>query len=165
MGHQPPLWATCSRDVHFDGPPLEALQHVCVSPVLRTPHLDAVLQVMFHQCRVEGQDHLPWPAGHASFDAAQDMVSVLGCEDTVLPYVQLPSTSTPKPFSILMSLSLDCLNPVQDLALGFVEPHDTSASITIQNLYPMNERILIQNSHFRKKYNPYPQGRKSGKLS
>jgi len=37
---------------HFCGPLLDVLKQVCVSPVLRTPHLDAVLQVRPHQCRV-----------------------------------------------------------------------------------------------------------------
>jgi len=35
-----------------------------------------------HQFRAEGQDHVPHPAGHASFGAAQDMVDFLGCEGT-----------------------------------------------------------------------------------
>jgi len=33
---------------HFCGPPLDALQQLHVSPVLRTPHLDAALQVRSH---------------------------------------------------------------------------------------------------------------------
>jgi len=33
-----------------------------------------------HQSRVDGQNHLPQPAGHASFDASQDMVGLLGCK-------------------------------------------------------------------------------------
>ena len=33
---------------HFCGPPLDALQQLHVSPVLRTPHLNAVLQVRPH---------------------------------------------------------------------------------------------------------------------
>jgi len=64
-------------------------QQICVSPVLRTPHLDTVLQVMPHQLRVDGQDHLHHSAGHTSFDAAQDMVGFLGCEGTLLAHVQL----------------------------------------------------------------------------
>jgi len=62
-------------------PTLDALH---VSPVLRTPYLDTVLQVSPHQCCAERQDHLPRPAGHTSFDAAQDMVGFLICEGTVL---------------------------------------------------------------------------------
>ena len=60
---------------HFCGPPLDALQQVCVSPVLRIPHLDTVLQVRCHQHRAQGQDHLPHPAA-----AAQDTVGFLGQE-------------------------------------------------------------------------------------
>ena len=66
------------------------LQEFYVSPVLRTLHLDAGLQVRSHQCRVEGQDHLPQLAGHTSSDAAQDTVGLLGCEGTLLTHVQLP---------------------------------------------------------------------------
>ena len=59
--------------VHFCVPPLDTLQQVHVSPVPRAPKLDAVLQVRSLQCRAEEQDHIPHPAGHAAFDAAQDM--------------------------------------------------------------------------------------------
>jgi len=73
---------------HFCGLSLGTLQKVCVFPVLSTSHLHAVLQVRSHQCRLEGQDHLPQPAGHVSFDAAQDAVSFLGYDGTVLAHVQ-----------------------------------------------------------------------------
>ena len=53
-----------------------------------TPHLDTVLQVRSHQHRAEGQDHLPHPASHTSFDAVQDTVGFLGCEGTSLAHVQ-----------------------------------------------------------------------------
>ncbi|KAF1457511.1 Kelch-like protein 1, partial [Spheniscus mendiculus] len=42
-----------------------------------------------HQSRVEGQNHLPRPAGHASLDAAQDTIGLLGRERTLLAHVQL----------------------------------------------------------------------------
>jgi len=58
----------------------------CEDPV-KIAHLDAVFQVKSHQHRVEGQDHLPQPAGHSSFDAAQDTVGFLGCEGTSLAHV------------------------------------------------------------------------------
>jgi len=45
---------------HFCGPPLDALQQLHVSPVLRTPRLDAVLQVRPHQHRAEGPSPC-WP--------------------------------------------------------------------------------------------------------
>ena len=49
----------------FCGPPLDTLQQDLVSPVLRTPHLDTVLQVRPHQHRVEVQDHLCQHASHS----------------------------------------------------------------------------------------------------
>jgi len=42
-----------------------------------------------HQSRVEGQNPLPRPAGHASLDAAQDMVGLLGCEHTLVGHPEL----------------------------------------------------------------------------
>jgi len=76
---------------YFCGPTMGALQQLHVTPVLRTPHLDAVLQVSPHS-RVEGQDRLPRPADHTAFDAGQDTGGFLGCEGTLLAHVQLPST-------------------------------------------------------------------------
>ena len=73
---------------HFCGPPLDVFQQVHVSLVLRTLHLDTVLQVRPHQHRVEGQDHLPHSAGHSSLDAAQDRVDFLGCD--IIDMGQLP---------------------------------------------------------------------------
>ncbi|KAK4822945.1 hypothetical protein QYF61_023445 [Mycteria americana] len=127
---------------HFCGPPLDLLQQVHVFPVLRAPELDAVLQVGSHQSRVEGQNHLPRPAGHASFDAAQDTVGLLGCEHTVLAHVQLFTHQYPQ-----VLLSRAALNPlipqpvlipgvaltqVQDLALGLVEPHEVHTGPLLQ---------------------------------
>ncbi|KAK4818926.1 hypothetical protein QYF61_022103 [Mycteria americana] len=74
---------------HFRGPPLGPLQQVHVILVLKAPELDTVLQTGSHQSRVEWQNHLPRPAGHTSFDAAQDTVGLLGCEHTLLAHVQL----------------------------------------------------------------------------
>jgi len=57
--------------------------------MLRAPELDAGLQVGSHESGVKGQNHLPRPAGHASSDAAQNAVGLLGCERTLLGHVQL----------------------------------------------------------------------------
>jgi len=67
--------------------PLGLLQQIHVFPVLRAPELDAGLQVGSHQSGVEGQNHLPRPAGHTAFDAAQDTIHVLGCKRTLLAYI------------------------------------------------------------------------------
>ena len=57
--------------------------------MLRAPELDVDLQVGSHQRGVAGQNHLPQPAGHTSFDAAQDTVAFLGCESTLPVHVEL----------------------------------------------------------------------------
>jgi len=80
---------------HLCGLSLDILQQVHASPVLRTSQLDAVLQVRPHQHRVEGQDHLPHPAGHASFDAAQDTVTFWAVRAHCWLIFSFPSTSTP----------------------------------------------------------------------
>ena len=49
--------------------------------MLGAPELDTALQVWSHQSRGEGQNHLPRPAGHASFDAAQDAVGFLEAKE------------------------------------------------------------------------------------
>ena len=41
-----------------------------------------------HRSRVEGPNHLPRPAGHTAFDAAQDTVGFPGCKHTLLTHVQ-----------------------------------------------------------------------------
>ena len=70
-------------------PPLSLLQQVHVLLVLKAPELDAGLQVRSHHSRAEGKNPLPHPAGHTSFDAAQDMVVLLSCECTLPGHVEL----------------------------------------------------------------------------
>ena len=79
-------------------------------------------------------DHLPQPTNHGFFDAALDTVGFLGCEDTLQAHVQLFIHQYPQ-----VSFGRSALNPfipqlvlvvrvaltqVQDLAFGFVEPHE-----------------------------------------
>ena len=118
------------------------LQQVHVSPVVSTSHLDTVLQVRPHQRRVEGQDHLPQPAGHASFEAVHDTVGFLGCKGTMLADVQPAihqysqvffSKAALSPFIPKLVLAVDAaLIQVHDLALGFLEPHDVQPGPTVQ---------------------------------
>jgi len=101
--------------------------------VLRTPELNAGLQVGSHWSGAEGQNHLPRPAGHASLDAAQDMVGLLGCERTLSAHVQLFIHQYPQ---VLLRAALNPFIPqsvlileitptqVQDLSLGLAEPHE-----------------------------------------
>ncbi|KAK4824658.1 hypothetical protein QYF61_017031 [Mycteria americana] len=127
---------------HFCGPPLDPLQQLHVLLVLRAPELDAVLQVGSQQSRVEGQNHLPRPAGHASFDAAQDTVGLLGCKRTLSAHVQLFIHQYPQ--VLFRRAALDHIIPqpvlklrialtqVQDLALGLVEPQEVHTGPLLQ---------------------------------
>jgi len=101
--------------------------------VLRVPELDAGLQVGSHENGAEGQNHLPRPAGHAAFDAAQDIVGLLGYERKLLGHVDLLVNQHPRvlllraafnPFSTqLVFVLVIALIQVQDLALGLAELH------------------------------------------
>ncbi|KAK4824277.1 hypothetical protein QYF61_012837 [Mycteria americana] len=151
--HQkPPRGEVFQPSDHFCGPPLDPLQQVHVFPVLRTPELDAVLQVGSHQRGAEGQYHLPRPAGHASFGAAQDMGGRVGCERTLPVHVWLFIYQYPQ-----VLLGRAALNPfipqpvliagvaptqVQDLVLGLVEPHEVHIVPLLQLVQVLLDGIL-----------------------
>ncbi|KAK4828493.1 hypothetical protein QYF61_026764 [Mycteria americana] len=59
-------------------PSLDSLQHLNVSLVVGGPKLNTVFEVRPHQCRVQGHDHFPSPAGHTTPDTSQDAVGFLG---------------------------------------------------------------------------------------
>ena len=116
---------------HFCVPPLDtALQQLHVSPALRTPPVDAVLQVRCHSAQQRGRS-TSLPAARAALAAAQGPLGFLCCQGTLLAHVQLPPTSSPGPFWQGCAQSLRppactdsgcCHDPGADLALGFVEP-------------------------------------------
>ncbi|RMC19187.1 hypothetical protein DUI87_03792 [Hirundo rustica rustica] len=54
----------------------------------RGPELDTALKVWPHQCRVQGQNELPAPAGHSIPDLGQDAIGPLGHLGTLLAHVQ-----------------------------------------------------------------------------
>ncbi|KAK4832962.1 hypothetical protein QYF61_026788 [Mycteria americana] len=51
---------------------------------VRGPKLNTVFEVRPHQCRVQGHDHFPSPAGHTTSDTSQDAVGLLGHLGTLL---------------------------------------------------------------------------------
>ncbi|GAB0177002.1 solute carrier family 13 member 4 [Grus japonensis] len=69
-------------------PSLDKLQHLNVLLVVRSPKLNTELEVQPHQCRVQGDDHSPSPAGHTMSDTSQDAVGFLGHLGTLLAHVQ-----------------------------------------------------------------------------
>ncbi|KAJ7396748.1 hypothetical protein BTVI_142156 [Pitangus sulphuratus] len=103
-------------------------------PVLGTPELDAVTKVRSHQSGAEEQNHLPWPADHAAFDAALDTIGLLGCKYTLLAHIQPLICQHPQDFFSGAALNPFIPQPVlilgvaltqvQHLAFGLVKPHE-----------------------------------------
>ncbi|KAK4827428.1 hypothetical protein QYF61_017866 [Mycteria americana] len=123
-------------------PSLDMLQHLNVSLVVRGPKLNSVFEVWPHQCRVQGHDHFPTPAGHAIFDTSQDAIGFLGHLGTLLAHIQAAVNQHsqvllcqaafqplfPKP----VALHGVAVTQVQDPALGLVKPHTIGLSPSIQ---------------------------------
>lgn len=74
--------------------------------MLGTSELCAVLQVGSHKSRVEGENPLPQPAGHAPLDAAQDSTGFLGWEPALTAHGELFNNHHPKSFTQGCSQSL-----------------------------------------------------------
>jgi len=69
--------------------PLAPLQQLLILLVLGPLGLDAVRQMGPQKGKVEGDNHLPCPAGHLSLDAAHDTLGPPGCKHTMLAHGQL----------------------------------------------------------------------------
>ncbi|KAK4826774.1 hypothetical protein QYF61_011401 [Mycteria americana] len=122
-------------------PSLDTLQHLNVSLVVGGPKLNTVFEVRPHQCRVQGHNHFPSPAGHAIFDTSQDAIGFLGCLGTLLAHIQ---AAVKHPQVLLCQAAFQPLFPkpvalhgvavaqVQDLALGLVKPHTVDLGPSIQ---------------------------------
>uniref|UniRef100_A0A8B9EXW4 Phospholipase A2 n=1 Tax=Amazona collaria TaxID=241587 RepID=A0A8B9EXW4_9PSIT len=87
--------------------------------MLRTPELHTILQVRSHESRVKGQEHLPRPAGHTPFDAAQNTVGPLGCKRTLPAHVHF--FINPHPQVLLHRAALNLL-PAQSVAVPGIAP-------------------------------------------
>ncbi|KAK4818862.1 hypothetical protein QYF61_020081 [Mycteria americana] len=123
-------------------PSLDMLQHLNVSLVVRGPKLNAVFKVFPYQCRVQGDDHFPSPAGHAIPDTSQDAIGLLGQLDTLPDHIQLSINQHsqvifrqaafqplfPRPVTLHELVVMQ----VQDTALSLVEPHTIGLSPSIQ---------------------------------
>ncbi|KAK4810535.1 hypothetical protein QYF61_004498 [Mycteria americana] len=106
-----------------------------------------------HESGVEGQNHLPQPAGHTSFYAAQDTVGFLGCKHTFPAHVQffihqypqvllcrtILNPFTPQPVLILGIAP----NHVQALALGLVELHEVHMGLLLKPVKVPLDGILL----------------------
>ncbi|KAK4808458.1 hypothetical protein QYF61_005523 [Mycteria americana] len=123
-------------------PSLDTLQPLHVSLGVRGPTLNTAFEVRPHQCRVQGHDHCPSPAGHAIPDTSQDAIGFLGHLGTLLARIQPAVNQHPQ--VLLCQAAFQPLFPkpvalhgvvvtqVQDLALGLVEPHTIGLGPSIQ---------------------------------
>ncbi|KAK4826910.1 hypothetical protein QYF61_012502 [Mycteria americana] len=123
-------------------PSLDMLQHLNIPLVVGGPTLNTVFEVRPHQCRVQGHDHFPTPAGHAIFATSQDAIGFVGHLGTLLAHIQAAVNQHPQ--VLLCQAAFQPLFPrpvalhgvvmaqVQDLALGLVEPHTIDLSPSIQ---------------------------------
>ncbi|GAB0190507.1 hypothetical protein GRJ2_001516000 [Grus japonensis] len=120
----------------------DMLQHLNVFFVVRGPKLNTVLEVQPHQCRVQGDDHFPSPAGHTISDTSQDADGLPGYLGTLLAHIQLPTDQHPQVlfcqaafqplFPKPVALHGVVVTQVQDPALGLVKPHTVGLSPLIQ---------------------------------
>ncbi|KAK4824657.1 hypothetical protein QYF61_017030 [Mycteria americana] len=123
-------------------PSLDTPQHLNVPLVVGGPKLNTVFEVWPHQCRVQGHNHFPSPAGHAIFDTSQDAIGFLGHLGTLLAHIQLSVNQYPQVLFCLAAFQPLFPKPValygvavaqvQDLALGLVKPHTTDLGPLIQ---------------------------------
>ncbi|KAK4810039.1 hypothetical protein QYF61_005102 [Mycteria americana] len=123
-------------------PSLDTLQPLNVSLVVRGPKLNTVFEVWPHQCRVQGHDHFPSPAGHTISDTSQDAICLLGHLGTLLAHIQPAVTQHPQVlfhraalqplFPKPVALHGVVVTQVQDLALSLAEPHTIDLGPSIQ---------------------------------
>ena len=109
--------------------------------------------------RAKGQNHLPRPAGHASFDAAQDTAGFLGCKCTLLAHVQFFIHQYPQVLLSWAALSEFTTQPVliqvivptqvQDFALGFIELHEVLTGPPLKPVkVPLDGIPSLQQLHY-----------------
>jgi len=65
-----------------------------------------------HQCRVEGEDNLPQPAGHALLNAPQDILGLPGHKGTLLSHGQPVVQQNPQVLLCRASLQKVIPSPV-----------------------------------------------------
>ncbi|KAK4832986.1 hypothetical protein QYF61_027010 [Mycteria americana] len=77
-------------------PSLHTLQYLNIPLVVGGPKLNTGFEVRPHQCRVQGHNHFPSPAGHAIFDTSQDAIGFLGRLGTLLAHIQAAVNQHPQ---------------------------------------------------------------------
>ncbi|KAK4809169.1 hypothetical protein QYF61_006427 [Mycteria americana] len=138
-------------------PSLDTLQPLNVSLGVRGPTLNTAFEVRPHQCRVQGDDHCPSPAGHTISDTSQDAIGLLGHLGTLLAHIQPAVDQHPQ--VLLHQAAFQPLFPkpaalhgvvvtqVQDPALSRVEPHTIGLGPSIQPVQvPLQSLPILKRS-------------------
>ena len=99
--------------------------------MLGASELDAGLRVGSHKSGVKGQNHLPWPAGHASLDAAQDTVYFLGCMSTLLAHVELLLHQYPQVLLLRAALQPLSAQPVLVFGVALTNVQDPAFGLVV----------------------------------
>lgn len=115
--------------------------------------MDAAFQLSCWESRPEGQDQLPRPAGHVSFDAVQGKVGSLGCKCTLPGRVQLFIHQHYQALLSRAALSSSSLQPVlipgaaltkvHYLVLGLVELHEIRMGPLLQLV---DQHVIFQSN-------------------
>jgi len=102
---------------------------------------------------------LPQPAGHAAFDAVQDLVVFLGCERSLPAHVKLLIHQYPQVLLLRSALNLFSAQPVfvlrtapthvQDLALGHVELHEVHTCPPLKPVKVPLDGYILCSIHFK----------------
>ncbi|KAJ7404096.1 aminopeptidase O [Willisornis vidua] len=86
----------------------------------------------YHQSTLEVGNHLPQPAGHTCFDAAQGALGFVGCMQPLMSHVELLITVlNPFPAQPVSMFGI-ALTQVQEVALGLVEHHDFHSGLPLK---------------------------------
>ncbi|RMC08459.1 hypothetical protein DUI87_14703 [Hirundo rustica rustica] len=121
-------------------PSLDSLQPLSVLPEVMGPQLDTALEVWPHQCRVQGDNPCPDPAGRTTADPGQDAAGLLGplghagsCTAAVDQHPRSFSTGQlSRHSSPANSAAGVVVSQVQDPALHHIKPYTIGLSPSIQ---------------------------------
>ncbi|KAK4810613.1 hypothetical protein QYF61_007350, partial [Mycteria americana] len=118
-------------------PSLDMLQHLNVFLVVRGPTLNTVVEVRPHQCRVQGHDHFPSPAGHTIFDTSQDAIGLLGHLGTLPAHI--PVAVNQHPQVLLCWAAFQPLFPKPVALHGVVVTQIHPVQVPLQSLPPLKQ--------------------------
>jgi len=119
---------------------------------VRGPELNTVLEVRPHQCRVQGQDHLPTAAGHTIPDTSQDAAGLLGHLGTLLAHVHPAVNQHPKVLFLWTAFQPLFPEPVALHGVVVTEVQDLALLVSfltaVDELDQMRENLVLPRQHF-----------------